>query len=115
MKPSRAIVAVAAAGPNSRTHAKMNVSETENRAGSPGILIVNEPVNSASAAKMSQSAGVRPTMSACTEWAVAAAPAMQTQATYTFALLVNALSACPRIAGNEAQAGARFTALERIS
>src|SRR5687767_13567403 len=52
---SRTTVIVPAAGPNSRTDVKTNVSETEILAGREGNFTVNEPVSSVNAARMNHS------------------------------------------------------------
>jgi hypothetical protein len=51
-KQSTATMTVAGAGPNRRTEAKTNASETEKRASTDGTLIENEPVSRVSAARI---------------------------------------------------------------
>ena len=51
---SKTTIIVAAAGPNIRTAANTNVSETDSRAGIVGIRIVNEPLSSVSPASNAQ-------------------------------------------------------------
>ncbi len=62
----------------------------------PYILIVNEPVRRASAAKMSHSEGVRSATSAYREWTAAAAPPRVTHATNTFPGLRRDVAVLPR-------------------
>src|SRR5687767_7317920 len=75
---SKATVRVPAQVPKRRTEAKTNVSETDSRACSFGTLIVKEPLNRVSAARMSQSARIGCCTRELTQWDSTAKPLAET-------------------------------------
>src|SRR5262245_9214049 len=76
---------VATSGPEMRTAANTNASETDMRAGMPGTLMLNAPLRTASAAQMSQSGEGLLLIRLAIEFARMSKPATITLVTYALA------------------------------
>ena len=77
-KLSSATITVAAAGPNKRTAAKTNASETENRAATEGTFTEKEPVNNVKPAKTSHCIEIGSITNLMTEAAITTMPIAMT-------------------------------------